>query len=468
MNIRQWLTSTGVRLSLIYGGLVLSSFAVAIALTWLVARSAAESDLRDRIRLEVEAMSAEVRDEGLEATVAAIEGRAERPGALEYFLVGPAGNPLAGDLPLMATADGWHRVRLPAAAPGAENREELLVLTATMADGARLSVGEDLRRTVAVRNAILNALLWIGAVTVLLGLIAGVIATRRSLMQVDALNSTMSEVAAGRLQARFQPRAGRVPNDLDQLGMSVNRMLDHIDELVRSLRRVSSDVAHDLRTPLSHVQQRLERARTAGTPAECRQAIEAAEDKVGEVLRAFDAILRLAEIEAGAARSRFVALDAAALVERVADAYRPDVEAGGRTLKTTLTDSVWIRGDGELLAQALANLIENAMRHTPTGTLIEVSTTFDERMVCIEVRDNGPGIPERHLNEVLQPFLRLTDSQRPAAPGPSSGPGFGLGLSIVAAITRLHAGTLRLEDASPGLRTVLTFTRSVAVEETAQ
>lgn len=459
MRADHLLASTGLRLSLIYAGLVIASFALAIALTWLAARSAAESDLRARIRLESEAMSAEIRDEGIAAAVAAIEVRAERPGALEYWLEDRAGKPLSGDLPLMTTADGWHRIELPKATPGAENREEMLVLTATLADGSRLSVGDDLRRAEAVRDAVLRALLWIGVGTVVLGLGAGLVATRRSLRQVDALTATMSEVSAGRLDARFTPRANRPANDLDQLGLSVNRMLDHIDGLVRSLRRVSSDVAHDLRTPLAHVQQRLEQARTADTPGGCLRAIEAAENKVGEVLRAFDAILRLAEIEAGAARSRFVAVDAAALVERLADAYRPDVEASGRTLATVAAMNLWIRGDEELLAQALANLIENAMRHTPPGTHISLSAAADGPAVRLEVSDNGCGVPAQHHPEVLQPFLQLDSSRGPSGlgPGPGSAPGFGLGLSIVAAIVRLHDAALELGDAAPGLRVILTF-----------
>ena len=471
MRTKHLFASTGIRLALIYGGLVLASFSLAIALTWVAARSAAESDLRERIRLEVEAMEQEIRDEGLAAAIAAIEVRAERPGALEYWLVDGSGQHLAGDLPLMNTPDGWHRIELPDAAPGAENREEMLVLTATMGDGSRLSVGDDLRRAEAVRDAVLRALLWIGSATVLLGLVVGVVVTRRALAQVDALTETLGQVSAGRLTARFTPRAGRSANDLDQLGLSVNRMLDHIDELVGSVRRVSRDVAHDLRTPLSHVQQRLEQARSAATAEERLQAIEAAESKVEEVLRAFDAILRLAEIEAGAARSRFVELDAALLIERLADAYRPDVEASGRTLITDGTDDVWLRGDSELLSQALANLIENAMRHTPTGTRITISAQTDGPTVRITVSDTGHGIPAERHSDVLETFVQLDSSRGTAGftrkdawgngsgSGSGLGPGFGLGLSIVAAIARLHDAVLELGDASPGLRVTLTFNR---------
>jgi len=457
MKLRSLLASTGTRLSLIYGMLIIGSFGLAIALTWLAARSAAESDLRARIRLEVEAMSAEIREEGLAATVAAIDVRAERPGAMEYYLTDSTGKQLAGDLPSMATSDGWHRIQLPDATPGAEGREGLLVLTETMTDGSRLSVGEDLGRAVAMRDAMLRALLLIGAITVLLGLGAGVVATRRSLAQVDALNATMSAVSKGRLETRFTPRTEVPVNDLDRLGQNVNRMLDHIDELVRSLRRVSSEVAHELRTPLSHVQQRLERARSATTREERLQAIEDAESKVSEVLRAFDAILRLAEIEAGAARSRFVSLDPSVLIERVADAYRPDIEDSGRTLEISVLNGLRIHGDDDLLVQALANLIENALRHTPPGTHIRLATRTDGATVLLEVSDNGMGIAAPRRAEVLQPFLRLDSSRSPSDAAAQPATGFGLGLSIVAAIARLHGASLDLSDAGPGLRVTLGF-----------
>jgi len=386
-----WLFSTGARLSLIFSGLVIASFALAITLTWLSAESAAESELRQRIGLESRAVAGEYQDEGAAAAAAAIDARAERPGALEYWLEDRNGKRLAGDLPQMSTPDGWHYVKLAPSLPGAEDREKMLVLSTTLGDGARLSVGEDLERADAVRGAVLRQLLWIGVLAVVLAIAAGLLATRRSLAQMEALRETLGEVTAGRLGARFRPRGGR-PNDLDQLGLGVNRMLDHIDGLVQSLRRVSSDLAHELRTPLAHVQQRLEQVQAAAGEADRQQAVERAEAEIGKVLSAFDAILRLAEIEAGAARSRFVEVDLAALCERVHDAYAPDVEAAGCTLEVAAAAPGRIPGDAELLAQALANLIENAMRHAGAAARITLGVAAAGEELRLEVRDTGPGI----------------------------------------------------------------------------
>ena len=449
MRTENLLTSTGVRLSLIYSTLLITSFTVAIALTWIAARSAAESDLRDRIKLEVDALKSEIRVEGVEAAVTAIAVRSERPGALEYWLVDSAGQVLSGDLPLMATPDGWHHIELPDSVAGAEQREEMLVLSTTMPDGMRLSVGDDLRRAESVRDAVLRSLFWIGLATVVFGIGTGIVATRRSLSQMDALAAIVGDVAAGKLDARLSLRADAKPNDLDRLGESVNLMLDHIDRLVRNLRRVSSEVAHDLRTPLSHVQQRLEVARTAANEYDRSSAIEAAEEKIAAVMQAFDAILRLAEIETGKTHSRFVPIDLAALVERVADAYRPDVEASGRQLEICRLESAKILGDDELLALAVANLIENAIRYTQEGARITLSTVSDGSSIQLRVKDNGPGIPEDRRADVLQPHRRL-DINRSTA-------GFGLGLSIVAAIVRQHNAKLDLSDERPGLRVTMTF-----------
>lgn len=449
MRTERLFKSTGVRLSFIYSGLLVASFSLAISLTWIAARSAVESDLRDRIALEIEALKAEIRDEGIDAAVAAIAARAERHGAMVYWLYDKSGKVLSGDPAMISTPDGWHYLGILETEAGAEVRNELLVLTASMPDGSRLSVGDDLRRTESVRDAVLRALLWIGTATVALGILAGVIATRRSLKQMDALTSTMHEVANGRLDARVSLRGHKNANDLDSLGNSVNQMLDHIDRLIRNLRRVSSDVAHDLRTPLSHVKQRLETAVAAKNPADRLAYIEAAGDKIEEVLGAFDAILRLAEIEAGAAKSRFESVDVAATMERLADAYQPDIEASGRRLSIGSADAGVVHGDSELLAQALANLIENAIRHTPPGTVIRLSTVREDRSVKLIVADNGPGIPADRRADVLQSYRRLDESR--------SVPGFGLGLSIVAAIARLHDAQLELVDESPGLRVTLVF-----------
>jgi signal transduction histidine kinase len=449
VRISTLLATTSARLSLLYSGLLVASFALAGGLTFIAARTAAERELRERITLEVGALAHEAAVEGRDATVAAIAARAERPGSLEYWLEDASGRQIAGDIAALTFEDGWSRVDLPARLTGSEGREHMLALTRTLGDGSRLTIGDDLSRTEAVRDAVLHALAWVGVATLLVGLVAGVIATRNALARMAAVGASVQRVAAGDLEARAPVRRADNPDDIDRLALAFNAMLERIAQLVASLRRVSTDVAHDLRTPLTHLQQRLELARMAGSEAARDVALEAAEQKVADVMRTFDAILRLAEIEAGTVRQRFVRVDLHTLIEDVVEAYRPDVEAAAHSLDIERLERVTVCGDRDLLTQALANLIENALRHTPPGTHIRMALELEDQKVRISVTDDGPGVPEEARAELLQPFARLDRSR--------STSGSGLGLSIVAAVARLHAAGIELGDAGPGLRVTLTL-----------
>lgn len=441
--------STSVRLSLAYAGIVFAAFLFAGALIWYGVRESAEQEVRQYIELEVHAIETELRTEGVEAAIAAIEARAERPGALEYWVTNANGERIIGDLPQMEGPNGWRRIVLSDGAQGADGRDEMLVLTESLPNGVRLSVGEDLRRVGAFREAALKTLAMVGVIAVLLCLIAGLIVTRRALTRMEALNATMRKVAAGDLSARFPSVDERKTNDIEEIGVGVNAMLDRIEELIDGLRRVTRDVAHDLRTPLSHLQQRLERAKEAETPEACLATVESAQEKTTEILKSFDAILRLAEIEAGSAKRRFEIVDLATLAEKAADAYRPDIEDSGRMLRISGLEAAEVFGDRDLILQALANLIENAMRHTPKGAAITLQTIARNDGAVLEVADNGPGIPAGERENMLKPFARLDASR--------STPGSGLGLSMVAAIARLHGAELILSDNNPGLRISLSF-----------
>ena len=446
--------STSVRLSLAYAGIVLFAFLVAAALIWIGVREAAEKEMRQYIDLEIHAIETELQSEGVGAAIAAIEARSERSGALEYWLTDAEGERLLGDLPSLQGPDGWRHLNLPEGAAGAEGRRAMLVNTTSLPNGMRLSVGEDLGRAEAFREAAVKSLAASGIFALVLCLAAGLLVTRRALQRMDALNSMMRQVAAGNLSARFPPGSGRDRTDVEEIGANINAMIERIEALVDGIRRVSRDVAHDLRTPLSHLQQRLERAREARAPEERTAAIEHAQQKLAEILQTFDAILRLAEIEGGAAKRRFAEVDLTALVERVADAYRPDIEESGRHVTLGTFASTRIVGDADLLAQALANLIENAIRHTPSGATITINLTERADSVVLEVVDDGTGIAAKDYRDVVRPFARLDASR--------SKPGAGLGLSIVSAVASLHGADLVLSDATPGLRVSLIVPKTAA------
>ena len=440
--------STSAKLSIAFAGLVVTSFLLVGIVIWLVARHSAEKELRQDIQLELVAIRTELASEGLDATIAAIDARAEHPGALEYWFAGPHGKRLAGDIPEMDGPDGWRHVLVDEKRQnGTERREEMLVFTETLPGGTRLSVGDDLRRARAVQNAVLRTLASVGTAAVALCLVVGVLATRRVLSRINALSMTFERVAAGDIGARFPASASA--SDIEQIGVGVNKMLDRIEALVTDVRRVSRDVAHDLRTPLTHLQQRLEQAKNEEDPAARIAAVEGAQQKAQEILRIFDAIVRLAEIEAGAGKHRFKEVDLAAVVERVVDAYRPDIEESDHRIEAVDMAPCVVRGDEDLLSQAVANLVENAMRHTPAGTQITLRVFSRGSSRGFEVVDNGDGVPPSAIDQIQKPFVRLDQSR--------TTPGSGLGLSLVAAIARFHDAELKISGANPGLRVALTF-----------
>ncbi len=442
--------STSFRLSLIFAALLLIAFVGAGAGVWVITRTTAENEIRERIQLEMNALDHEIALEGMPAAIAAIRGRTHIPGSLDYRLVDASGRVLIDDIGLASLPAGWKVINVRDGANGERERdhEDFLVLTAATPAGGLLSVGDDLERAERVRSAVLVALFWVGLVALLVTGAAGAILSRAALARMNRLSSTWARVSAGDLSARVATDVHK--DDLGELARGFNAMLDQIARLVANVRRVSTDVAHDLRTPLAHLRLQLESASQAPTHEAASEAIRAAQSKVEDVLRLFEATLRLGEIEAGASRARFTRVNLAAVIERVTDAYRPDVEAQGRILSVHAPEMCDIDGDADLLSQALANLIENAMRYTPRGAPIDVQLDCAAG-IALTVRDRGPGIAAENREKARAPFARL-DAAR-------STPGAGLGLSIVDAIARLHGAELELDDAAPGLRATLLWRR---------
>lgn len=440
-------------MSAIHAGLLAAAFLSAGLATALVSRDAAERDLRARIQVEADGIAQAIAHGGLESGVVAIDARAEQPGALEYRLVTPDNHLAAGDLPITASPPGWAHVRLSGNALGAEGRQRLLVLTRTMPDGSRLTLGDDVSRLESVRNQVLISLAWIDGAALTIGLIISIILTHHALNRMGMVTATLKAFARNELDSRMQvrPQGG---DDIDSHARAVNAMLDRIAHLVADLRHVSAEIAHDLRTPLAQALQKLERAKNEGEPASREAFLLGAENKIRQALRLFEAMLRLAEIDAGAARARFAPIDLAEIAERMADAYRLDIENSGRRLELAPLEPCVIEGDEELIDQALANLIENAMRYTADGATIHVGALMQDARPALFVADDGPGIAADMRERALEPFGRLDPSR--------GANGFGLGLPIAAAVARLHGGQLKLEDAQPGLRAVLTFVQDSA------
>ena len=444
------LRTASFRLAALYVVVFAVSALVLGAAVFLAARTALQQQMDAAIGAEAQYLRGEFRAGGLPRLLAVVEARGRGVGALDYLVQRPGGPRLAGDIRTdAALRPGW--VTLNAPEPGEEDArpERVRALVSDLGGGVLLAVGDDLARIDGVEEAVATAFAWTVGLAALLGIAGGILLSRAFLARVDAIARTAEAIIGGDLTRRV-PLQG-TGDDLDRLAGTLNRMLDRIAALMDSLRQVSSDVAHDLRTPLSRLYHRLEDARThAVSTADHQAALDGALREAEGLLDIFFALLRIAQVEGASPRAGFRDVDFSAVAESVVDAYQPDAEAAGHQLDALVRPGVIVRGDRELLTQAVANLLENALRHTPPGTRIGLRLfRGTDGGGLLEVEDDGPGARPEDLPRLAHRFYRGERSR--------STPGNGLGLALVAAVAELHGAALHLVDASPGLRAALHF-----------
>ncbi|MGH8220640.1 MAG: sensor histidine kinase [Steroidobacteraceae bacterium] len=365
------------------------------------------------------------------------------------LLVDPAGRVLAGNVP------AWPR-GIPAQ-PGTytvpvdlDGRHVLVSVDRTVLPGGyNLLVGRSIEHF-----APLERRFWFGlgaALAVLLaaGVIGGILIRRALLARIQSIQQTVAAIVRGDLSHRLRVRSSG--DELDTLSQTINRLLEQIEQLVHGIANVSNSIAHDLRTPLAELRSRLEElALTRPAAEQTFLEIDAAVADVDRVIRIFNALLRLAEIDAGMRRSDFLEVDIADLAAKAIEFYLPAAEL--KNLSTSFRDQgpVLVRGDRVLLAQAINNLIDNALKYVGSGGQVTAQVQRrSEDSIAVIVADNGPGIPDAEKPKAAQRFFR-GDASRGT-------PGVGLGLSLVEAVAKLHGGTLELDDNHPGLRVQMTI-----------
>jgi signal transduction histidine kinase len=435
--------STSFRLAVLYT----ATFALAVvalgAITFFAMRAELSKQFDTRIRAESAALVQEYLTEGLDGVVNAVHERDRTPGALDYGFEGPNGEPLAGLLRARDAPLGWSVLKLSEKGGKAE---PFRVLTADLPGGYRLLVGDEEGQVEALDGVVLRSFAAALIGVILLGAIGGYALSQGVHRRLAAISGTAEAIIDGDLGRRV-PMQG--DDDLSRLAATLNRMLDRIGALMDSLRQVTSDVAHDLRTPLNRLRQRLERsARQAQDPAD-KAEIEGALDDVDAILATFAALLRISEVEAGARRAAFRRLDLRALARAVAEDFAPAAEDTGHRLEFEDGPPVWIEGDAELLTQMTVNLVENALRHTPAGCVVRLAADEAAGRPVLTVSDNGPGVPAAERARLFDRFYRLERSR--------STPGSGLGLALVQAVARLHRGEASLTGAKPGLKAQVVF-----------
>ncbi len=439
--------STSLRLAALYTAAFALSVVVLGAITLLTTRAALTQQFDARIQAEASALAQEYRTEGLTGVLQAVRERDETPGALDYGLNGPGGERLAGRLNGATTPPGWSNLTTR---QRRGETETIRVLTTNLPDGYRLVVGDDDERTEALQRTVLQGFAWAFAGVVVLGILGGFGLSRDVHRRLAAISGTAEAIIDGDLARRVPVRGSG--DDLDRLAVTFNRMLDRIAALMESLRQVSNDIAHDLRTPLTRLRQRLETSRTLIETSERSEAIEGALEDLDAIMDTFAALLRIAQIESGARRAAFRPNDLTEIARTVVDAFAPSAEDAGQTLVLEGVDELVVEGDRDLLTQMLVNLVENALRHAGPNAHVRVRTLKQGSAAVVSVIDDGPGVPEAERTKLFSRFYRLERSR--------STPGSGLGLALVAAVARLHGAQVSLEDAKPGLEARVAFARA--------
>jgi len=402
---------------------------------------------------EITGLAEQYAQRGLSGLVQIVAARSagDRGDGMLYLVTGPDGGPLAGNIaawPAGVPARGG-RLSFTTAARVKERNETHPAQGASfiIPGNYRLLVGRDISDATAFRNRVRTTLLWAGLVALGVGLLGGTAMSRNLLRRVEQVNRTSERVMAGNLSDRV-PLAG-TSDEFDQLAANLNRMLDQIERLMTAMREVTDDVAHDLKTPLARLRVRLELALLGGLDGiDQKEAIRSAIDDADRLLATFNALLSIAELESGARRDESETLDLSEVARSAAELYEPVAEEKGFVLSLATEPGVRIRGSRHLLSQALANLLDNALKYADGGE-IQMRVEHAAGRAALEVADRGPGIAEADREIVFDRFVRLERSR--------STPGNGLGLSLVRAVARRHKGTVELADNRPGLRVRLEF-----------
>lgn len=446
--------TTWFRLALLFTVLQLT---VVLVVLWGVYRlTAAHVDGRmdQMLAAEIESLELVFRRSGLPGLAREVAERSEQGlDSMIYILADPRGARVVGNLaawPPAVLPDGTVRT-IELTDPTRGGRLVPVAARAfVLPAGHRILVGIERSERQELQDRIEIALVWAVGLTLVAGLVVGGWFGRRALRQVDVINATATRIVAGNLGERV-PRSG-ADDELDRLAENLNRMLDRIAHLMGGLRSVTDAVAHDLRTPLTRLRARLESALAAPDLTDAaRRSLEESVQECDRLLGIFRALLGIAEAEAAAGGEAVAEVDLAALAADVADLYGPAAEEKGLALDLSVPGApVAVVGNPQLLAQALANLLDNAVKFTPGGGRIGLTVDrAPEGRPRLTVADTGPGIPAAERERVLDRFVRLEPSR--------STPGHGLGLSLVDAVARRHGARLSLEDAAPGLRVVLMF-----------
>jgi signal transduction histidine kinase len=439
--------TSSFRLTVLYGGVTSLGYLLLFGIVFWATTHAMERQIDASVAgelTEIQSATPGGNIASLRDGVAAMIGRSPD---FYYLLQDARHQMLAGNLPATDPVPGVRQW------PGSTRHREspfsgIRGRGVLVSDGGYLFVGLSTVQLHEMEELVINGFLWGLALAMLLSLAGGAAMSLSFLRRIEAVSQTSRDIIGGDLQRRI-PEQG-TGDEFDHLAASLNAMLDRIQTLMEGLRQVANDIAHDLRTPLTRLRQRLELAqRRDASGQQVGPVIEQTMHDIDSILETFGALLRIAQVESGARKAGFVPLDLNELLRNVIEIYQSAIEERHQTLVAQLDSALPIIGDRELLTQLFANLLDNAVRHSPDHARIELSVARDQDRIEVIISDNGPGIPVELREKVLQRFYRVENSR--------STPGNGLGLSLAQAIARLHGSDLALRDHGPGLSVIVTL-----------
>jgi signal transduction histidine kinase len=416
-----------------------------------------ERQIEAAVRSEMAVLGEQVTNGGMEGLIEAIRRRSDQNPGSVYLLTNFLGRRLAGNLEALPEAavkgQGWIEFSYTIETFEGLEHHRARAYHLRLPNGSVLLVGRDIEERRRLAALIRRTLYFALGFTILLGLVGGLLMSRNFLHRIESITAASRSIMAGDLSRRV-PVSGS-GDELDQLSVSLNQMLDQIERLMAGMKEISSNVAHDLKTPLTRLRSRVEAALRTGEPLAQRAALEKTIEEADSLLATFNALLSIARSEAGQALEGMRPVDLRDVVTDIAELFQPLAEELGGSLAIVAEDNVSVRADRQLLAQAIANLIDNALKYgVPAGRNapeISLSLRSTPHEAVIAVADRGQGIAEEDRSRVTQRFVRLDRAR--------SQPGSGLGLSLAQAIARLHGGKLLLKDNAPGLLVELALPR---------
>lgn len=444
MRLSSLWRSTPFRLAVTFAAMFVAAFLVAGVITYQLFKQELLDNL-DRSITELHALVASTYGaddlEDLTGTVNTYS-RLTRPSERVFALIAPNGSLLAGNFQPEDVADGISTEC--GKALGLSNTGDYRLMAGTVGAN-RLIIGESFNETDHLEDIALRSFIWAAIGVVVLAVAGGLSVAVRAQRRLDGIAHAMTAVSHGELDTRVPLRGNG--DDIDIVSRQINEALDRLSSLVETMRQVSSDIAHELKTPLNRLKLHIEDAvdgHEAGR--DVTQSIESARNEADQINATFEALLRISQIEAGARKTRFRHVSLTEVLATVVEIYTDVADDSGLRLVDGVDTSsdITVHGDRELLLQMFVNLVENAIRHCPPGTAITIAVAVRDSQATATVSDNGPGIPEEEREKVFRRLYRLDKSRTTA--------GSGLGLSLVRAIADLHGGRAELGDNKPGLR----------------